>query len=199
MTRSVRLVVVVAMLAMVLSSCATGRPADAAHVDASATVTLVACPAAVPHAQTQLPAVRLHCLDGGTVVGLNRLPGRPTLVNLWASWCVACQREAARLTAAAAAYQGQVAFLGIDTEDRPQAAMDFLRRFGARYPQLSDPTGDVLHRLGAPGLPVTVVLDATGAVVYRRLGEVSGPQLSAALHAADPELTAGPAGDAGGG
>jgi thiol-disulfide isomerase/thioredoxin len=120
------------------------------------------------------------------MLALDHLPARPYVVNFWASWCEPCQREAPRLAAAAAAMGGRVAFLGVDTQDDRDSALKFLHRFGVDYPQLVDPAGDVLYRLPAPGLPVTVAVDASGRVVYRRLGEISATQLTAALNAADP-------------
>lgn len=149
------------------------------------------CPAATPTGRAQLPAVTLRCLGSGPDLSLARLPARPYVINLWASWCVPCQREAPRLAAAAAAANGQVDFLGIDTADDRDSALDFLHHFGISYPQLADPNSDTLHRLPAPGIPVTVAIDATGRIVYRRIGEISAAQLTAALHAADPGVGTG--------
>lgn len=135
-----------------------------------------------------LPAVTLHCLTGGSAVTLTRLPVRPFVVNLWASWCAPCRSEAPRLAAAAAAAGQQVGFLGVDTADARGAALAFLRRYGIGYPQLADPNSDTLHRLGAPGLPVTLAVNAAGRLVYQRIGEMSTGQLAAALHVADPGI-----------
>lgn len=148
------------------------------------TPTLRPCPAAAT-ARAELPRVTLRCLGRGPALALDRLPARPYIVNLWASWCVPCQREAPRLAAAAATHD-RVGFLGIDTQDERGSALDFLHHFGIDYPQLVDPNGDVLHRLPAPGIPVTLAVDASGHVVYRRIGELSSAQLAAALRAADP-------------
>lgn len=177
-----------------------GAAAHGAARSASAAVTspvLTACPTGASETRVPLPSVRLTCFTGGAALSLASLPARPYVVNLWASWCSPCQREAPRFAAAAARYRGQVAFLGVDTQDQRSAALVFLGRFGLGYPQLSDPDGAVLHRLGAAGLPVTLAVDAAGQVVYRRLGEVSSAQLRAALYAADPGLRL-PAGRAGG-
>ena len=155
-----------------------------------ATPSLEPCPAAAPAARTQLPAVTLRCLGGGPAVPLQHLPARPYIVNVWASWCLPCRREAPRL-AAAAATRGQVDFLGVDTADRRASALFFLDYFHIRYPQLLDPNSDTQHRLGAPGIPTTVAVDATGRIVYRRIGEISTAQLTAAMHAADPGVHTG--------
>lgn len=144
------------------------------------------CPAAAPAARAQLPAVSLSCLGGGPGLMLDHLPAGAYVINLWASWCEPCRREAPRLAAAAAAAGGRVQFLGVDTDDGSRPALAFLQDFGIHYPQLADPKGDVLRRLPAPGLPVTLALDSTGQVVYRRIGEVTAEQLADAVRAADP-------------
>jgi len=155
-----------------------------------ATPSLEPCPAA----RTQLPAVTLRCLGGGPALPLGHLPARPYIVNVWASWCEPCRREAPRLRAAAAPTRGQVDFLGVDTADPREPALFFLDYFHIRYPQLLDPNSDTLHRLGAPGIPTTVAVDATGRIVYRRIGEISAAQLTAALRAADPGVHTGAGG-----
>lgn len=147
---------------------------------------LPSCPAGIPAPGTQLPAVTLRCLDGRSSLTLDRLPARPYLINLWASWCEPCRREAPRLATAAAAAGPRVQFLGVDTADGRDPALAFVDDFGIAYPQLADPNSDVLHQLPAPGLPVTLAVDASGRVVYRRIGEISAEQLAAAVHAADP-------------
>lgn len=146
------------------------------------------CPTAASTSRTQLPAVSLPCLGSQSSLALDHLPGKPYVINLWASWCGPCQQEAPRLAAAAKAADGRVAFLGVDTDDGRDPALAFLHDFGIDYPQLSDPAGDVLHRLPAPGLPVTVAVDAQGRVVYRRIGEITAAQLTAAVRAADPTV-----------
>lgn len=148
--------------------------------------TLLPCPAASPTARVQLPAVSLACLDGRSSLRLDRLPARPYVINLWASWCGPCRREAPRLAAAAAAARGKVEFLGVDTADAEVPALAFLHDFAITYPQLADPGSEVVHRLPAPGIPVTVLVDAAGRVVFRRIGEISAAQLADAVHAANP-------------
>ena len=158
---------------------------------------LTRCPAAAPVTRADLPSTTLRCLGDGPALSLARLPARPYVVNLWASWCIPCQREAPRFAAAIAAAHGDVGFIGVDTEDDRGSALDFLHHFGIVYPQLADPNGDVLHRLPAPGLPVTLAVNADGRIVYRRIGEISTDQLTAALQAVDPQLTATSASPAG--
>ena len=189
--------VALGMVALLAAGCAGAGPdaatsPAAARADPSHSASLVTqpsvkpCPAAAPTARAQLPAVSLSCLGGGPGLALDHLPAGAYVVNLWASWCEPCRREAPRLAAAAEAAGGRVQFLGVDTNDGRGPALAFLQDFGIGYPQVADPDGDVLHRLPAPGLPVTLALNAAGQVVYRRIGEATAQQLADAVRAADP-------------
>lgn len=51
-------------------------------------------------------------------------------------------------------------FIGMNTQDRPESAAEFLAQTGMTYPQLVDVDGLVLADTRVPGLPVTLALDA---------------------------------------
>lgn len=127
----------------------------------------------------RLPPLELPCLNESRKVDVSRLAG-PAVVNLWASWCGPCRKEMPVLAEAARRNPG-VRFVGINTQDRPEAAADFLARTGVTYPQLVDIDGLVLADTRVPGLPVTLALDADGRVVERVIGEISEAELSTLL------------------
>lgn len=136
-----------------------------------------------PKVVNQLPAISLPCLGPGGSVTLNHVQP-PLVVNLWASWCYPCQQEMPRLQAAYAAQHGRLPFLGVATQDTAKAAASFAAHVGARYPDVLDSQGLLARQLGAVGLPVTLVLDAQGRIVYRHAGELFPPDIRAALAAA---------------
>ena len=60
----------------------------------------------------------LPCLGGGPDVDLrSAAPGRPTLVNVWATWCPPCVEEVPDLVAFADAADGRVGLVGVLTQD----------------------------------------------------------------------------------
>lgn len=77
------------------------------------------------------------------------------------------------LSAGATAAGGQVAFMGVNTSDQKAAALNFLARFGIRYRQLADPSGDALRQLRFPGLPVTIAVGTDGTVRHKPVGPVN--------------------------
>jgi thiol-disulfide isomerase/thioredoxin len=127
----------------------------------------------------RLPAVKLPCLNEPRAVDASRLAG-PAVVNLWASWCGPCRKEMPML-AEAARDNPDVRFVGINTQDRPEAAADLLAETGVAYPQLVDVDAVVLGYTRVPGLPVTLALDADGRVVDRVVGEISAEELATLL------------------
>ena len=138
-----------------------------------------------PAGPADLASLRLGCLadSGPSTVDPARLGGRPVLVNVWASWCVPCQQEMPALQRAHLDAGASVAFLGIDTKDEPNSAQDFLAAFHVTYPQVEDPDGRLLAALHGVGLPITVVLDRHGKVVWRKLGRLGDGDLRQALAA----------------
>lgn len=180
-------VLVAALSAALLTACAgpTSRRTGAADLGAAPvprTPVLAGCPQ--QGSGSALPGLTLPCLQQGPAVDPARLGGAPVLVNLWASWCVPCQREMPALQRTYAAHGAQLRFLGVDSEDEPNSAKDFLAAVGVHYPQVVDNRGELLHRIGGSGLPVTLVLDARGRLVFSHRGQLRERDLQAALAAA---------------
>lgn len=123
------------------------------------------CPAPGTRA-ADLPAITLECLGGGREVDLSLLGGKPTVINLWASWCVPCRKELPLFARADRAYAGKIQLIGIDfKETSPGAAIELARASGVTYPQLSDPDQSTAAALGVVALPQTIFVDAQGRMV----------------------------------
>ena len=107
---------------------------------------------------------------------LDRLTGRPTLVNLWVTWCGPCREEMSLLQQAHARHGEQVRFLGVDVEDDPEAARWLLDELGIAYPHATDRDGELLTELGMRGLPVTLAaVDADAALAGGPVAAISFP------------------------
>mgnify|MGYP003288677035 CR=1 FL=1 len=75
-------------------------------------------------------------------------------------------------------------FLGLDMQDFPEDARDFIREFQLSYPHVRDPGDDVARDWGVTGLPETFFISARGRVVAHVIGAVSARQLDDGVRAA---------------
>lgn len=92
-------------------------------------------------------------LDGG--LQPLAVPGRPTVVIAFASWCVACIQELPRTLADYAKYRDRVAFLGIDYTESPSAAKAMVARYAIPFPVESYETAET-----APSSPETLTISS---------------------------------------
>lgn len=160
------------MIGVRLASTALGQRVLGAALQARAP----APPAglAIARIGAPLPTMTLRDADGATVEIPRAWAGRPTLVNLWATWCGPCLKEMPDLQAFART-QGdrgvQVVGIALDDADAVRA---FLPAHGITYPVLIDAPGpaDAGVRLGNPAgvLPFSALVAADGRLLKTRIG-----------------------------
>ncbi len=99
-------------------------------------------------------------------------PGRPAIVNFWASWCVPCVEEHPQLVALSK--RTGVALYGINHKDQPAAARRFLDRYGNPFLAVgADANGRAAIEWGVYGMPETFIVDGQGRVAYKHVGPIS--------------------------
>ena len=108
------------------------------------------------------------------------MKGRVWLLNVWASWCVACRVEHPVLVELSRS--GVVPIVGLDYKDRPADAQGWLARFGNPYALSAlDADGRVGIDYGVYGVPETYVIDKTGIVRFKQIGPVTTEVLNTRL------------------
>jgi cytochrome c biogenesis protein CcmG/thiol:disulfide interchange protein DsbE len=129
-----------------------------------------------------LPPISGTTLDGSRF-DPSTVVGKVVIVNVWNPDCGPCRTEAPALARAWRSLGPRgVAMIGLmyvggSWPDDRAAASRFLARYGISYPIVVDSGAKVADALHVPGIPVTVVADATGTLRYRIVGEVQQGQL----------------------
>ena len=98
--------------------------------------------------------------------------GKVWLLNVWASWCVACREEHPVLLELARTRL--VPVYGLNYKDERQDALNWLKEFGDPYTMsLVDADGRVGIDYGVYGVPETFVIDRDGVIRYKQIGPVT--------------------------
>jgi cytochrome c biogenesis protein CcmG, thiol:disulfide interchange protein DsbE len=118
------------------------------------------------------PVFDLTPVEGGPVMSMAALRGRPVVVNFWATWCVPCYQEHQVLLGAARRAGSKVQFLGIVYEDEPERVRAYLSQQGSAYPSLMDVDARTAIAYGVYGVPETYFIDAQGNIVFKKVGPV---------------------------
>ena len=98
-----------------------------------------------------VPEFALPAVQGRTLgLSTDDLRGEVSLVNVFASWCVACRAEHPLLMRLAA--EGRMPIHGLNYKDQPEQAAQWLDRLGDPYTRTgADLDGRVARRRSLPG------------------------------------------------
>ena len=100
------------------------------------------------------------------------MAGKVWLLNVWASWCVACREE--HPTLMEFARSKSVPVIGLNYKDTRPAGLEWLRRFGDPYDASAfDADGRVGIDFGVYGVPETFVIDRQGLVRFKHIGPLT--------------------------
>jgi cytochrome c biogenesis protein CcmG/thiol:disulfide interchange protein DsbE len=125
--------------------------------------------------QFDLPPIDGLLADGKDVPGFasaDLAQGEPTVVNVFASWCVECQIEHPLLLALGK--EPGIRLYGIDYKDDAASARRFLGRYGNPYARVgADASGRTAIDFGVYGVPETYVIGGDGKIAFRHVGPLT--------------------------
>jgi cytochrome c biogenesis protein CcmG, thiol:disulfide interchange protein DsbE len=164
------LVALLAVLAIAGCGSSNGNP--------DSRLTAEQAKAPISGAPPQLASIRAQAsqlLEGGKDAFNTRiegLRGTPVVVNKWASWCGPCRFEFPWFQSLAEKRGGEIAFLGVNSNDSSGSAETFLSELPLPYPSYTDPDLDIAQELGGPpqAFPTTTFYDRSGQQVFTHPG-----------------------------
>jgi peroxiredoxin len=186
---SLRRPIVLGLVAVVMGSGLVAyrhfQSADTVTLSAPGVTAKATLPKPPKLAGRTLPDVPLQTFSGNSV-HLVDLVGKPTVINVWQEACLPCKDEMPAFEAVHQSMGDRVRFVGIDSQDAIDRARAFAKKVGVTYDLWRDPEGQLYAALKLVALPSTLLVDATGHIVYSRTGAMTAEQLSAKLNEVFP-------------
>ncbi|HZN88043.1 MAG TPA: TlpA disulfide reductase family protein [Thermoleophilaceae bacterium] len=133
-------------------------------------------PSASPASAGEAPVF----LDGGRDAFEKRIAaqkGTPVVVNKWASWCGPCRLEFPYFGDQARKRKGEVAFLGVNSNDSRGPAEEFVREHPVPFPHFDDPNLEIAAAFNAvQAFPSTAFYDRKGELAFVHQGPYTSEQ-----------------------
>ena len=115
----------------------------------------------------ELPSFSLKTLDG-EIIDLEKLKGKPTMINFWFTKCVPCIKEMPLLNDIKKKYENHVNFVAITYEDR-DSVNTFLKKYDFDFMHLINGK-EYIKALGIKAFPTNLFLDKNGILKYVKGG-----------------------------
>lgn len=129
--------------------------------------------------------------DPSKVLAIEALRGQVAVLNVWASWCVACREEHALLLTLAQTHD--VPLYGLNYKDTRKDALRWLEYYGDPYRvSASDIDGRAGIDYGVYGVPETFVIDQLGLIRYKHIGPMTETEWEETLQPLLLRLGVGP-------
>jgi len=117
-----------------------------------------------------VPKFSLPQVASETLLTQEDLKGKPALLNVWATWCIACRIEHPVLNQLA---QQGVRIIGVNYKDDNADAVRWLEEFHNPYQlNIRDESGSLGLDLGVYGAPETFFIDAKGIIRHKYIGVI---------------------------
>jgi cytochrome c biogenesis protein CcmG/thiol:disulfide interchange protein DsbE len=119
------------------------------------------------------PTFALTRLDDATqTIRRDDMLGKVWMLNVWASWCVACREEHPLLVEFSR--RKLLPIYGLNYKDKRPDGLGWLNQFGNPYDaSLFDDKGRVGIDFGVYGVPETFIIDKQGVIRFKQIGPVT--------------------------
>lgn len=111
--------------------------------------------------------------SNGSKVRLSSFAGKVVVLNFWATWCPPCVKETPLLVSLHNETKDRgLVLLAVSVDKTEAKYRNFLERFGIAYLTARDPEQRVNGMYGTFRYPETYVIDKTGKVAIKKVGEM---------------------------
>jgi peroxiredoxin len=95
--------------------------------------------------------------------------GRVVILNMWATWCAPCRVEMPSMETLYRRYRSQgLAVLAVSLDKAaPEGVKNFVEEHQLSFPVLLDPDGEAERLYSSYTIPMTYVIDKSGAIVAK--------------------------------
>lgn len=121
--------------------------------------------------------VPFEYFDGGEGT-LADFEGQPVVLNFFASWCPPCITEMPTFEEVHQEVGDEVAFVGMNTQDRREDGERIVEETGVTYTVAGDVGLGMESAIGVFGMPTTVFISADGTITRQFTGPLDKAQLT---------------------
>ena len=122
-----------------------------------------------------VPAVTVADLSGRSV-RLAPAPGKPMLIEFWATWCPVCEKLEPTMKAMHAKYGSRVQFaaIAVNVNESSARVVRHVTQRSLAYPVYFDASGTATNAFDVPATSYVVIVDRNGKVAYTGTGRDAG-------------------------
>lgn len=125
--------------------------------------------------QRAAPDCTLSSLDGTHQYALREFRGKVLYVDFWASWCTPCAQSFPFMNTLDHDLRDKgLQVIGINLDESPDDAKDFLAKLPAAFTLASDTTQQCAKDFGVQAMPSSYLIDRNGVIRYEHLGFRAG-------------------------
>ncbi len=102
------------------------------------------------------------------------LSGKKVVLNFWATWCAPCKEELPTLQLFSDLQDpSQTVVITVNVKEHPSRAIRYMQSQQMTLPIVPDPQGELAQKFGVKVFPTTLLIDKTGQIKWRIVGEVN--------------------------
>lgn len=131
---------------------------------------------------SDLPNTQVKEINTNKKIAFNKTfePGKVTLVNFWATWCVPCKKEIKNVRKNMDDWKKEADFnymtVSVDEARAESLVRSYAKSQGWDFPYYIDTNSDLMRSLNFRTVPFTIIVDKNGKVVYTHQGYEEGSE-----------------------